>query len=138
MIVSKNSLDSLLDGTDDGLVKLSIAAGAGDNGFALKYVNVDQECFLYAGGKSAKVGHITKDGFSPLSNAQGFQLIGGKGNSNNTVGDINANQTNKSTKVGVGVGIGGSGVSVPVKTIVGNNSKTGDIGGGIGGGNVIF
>lgn len=127
MIMFQTS-DSLLDGTDDGLVKLSIAAGAGDNNFALKYVNAKRECFVYAQGKSAKLGHITEDGFSPVSNAQGFSMTGGNISGNNT----SNSSSNKTTSVNVG--LSATGVSVPVKTVVNH----GDVGGAFSSGNVTF
>lgn len=126
LMIMLQTSDSLLDGTDDGLVKLSIAAGAGDNNFALKYVNAKRECFVYAQGKSVKLGHITEDGFSPVSNAQGFTISGGN-NSNNSNRAVNR-PTN------VSVGLSATGVSVPVKTIANN----GDIGSGVNNGNVTF
>lgn len=110
-----------MEGTNDGLVKISIAAGAGDNGFALKYINSQQDCFVYHGGATTKVGHITQDGFSPISNAQAADVgipsvpSGGIGVGSNT-------NIFKPTNVSVGVGLTGdlASIKVPVKTIGAN------------------
>lgn len=127
LMIMLQTSDSLLDGTDDGLVKLSIAAGAGDNNFALKYVNAKRECFVYAQGKSVKLGHITEDGFSPVSNAQAFN--------NSRIGNITNNSNSAVNRpTNVSVGLSATGVSVPVKTIVNN----GDVASGVNSGNVTF